>query len=298
MRLLVLFVAAAIAASAQNAQQGVPENALMRVSEHVHAIVGFPNIAIVSGSRATLVVDTGMGQRNGAVIVRELAKLPHTPVLYLTTTHFHPEHATGEQAFPAGTVLIRPSAQQQELEKRGAEFIEMFSSRSEQNKELLKDVHLRKPDIVFDKETTLDLGGVTGRLMWLGPAHTIGDEIIFVKEDSVLIPGDIVQSKLVPNMPNSDANVKNWLAILDQLAALKPSYIVPDHGALGDGSLIAQEKAFLGALQQRALELKRAGTPVEQAAQTLTVEFKAKYPDWQNMNPVGNVVRRVYEEAQ
>jgi hypothetical protein len=44
--------------------------------------------------------------------------------------------------------------------------------------------------------------------------------------------------------------------------------------------------------------LKRAGTPVEQAAQTLTVEFKTKYPAWQNMNPVGNVVRRVYEEAQ
>jgi glyoxylase-like metal-dependent hydrolase (beta-lactamase superfamily II) len=174
----------------------------------------------------------------------------------------------------------------------------MFSSRSEQNKELLKDVHLRKPDIVFDKETKLDLGGVTARLMWLGPAHTIGDEIIFVEEDSVLIPGDIVQSKLVPNMPNPDANVENWLAILDRLAVLKPRYIVPDHGALGDGSLIAQEKAFLAALQGRALELKRAGTPVEQAAQTLTAEFKTKYPDWQNMNPVGNVVRRVYEEAQ
>jgi glyoxylase-like metal-dependent hydrolase (beta-lactamase superfamily II) len=297
MRLLVLFVAAA-AALAQNAPQGVPENALMRVSQHVHAIVGFPNIAIVSGSRATLVVDTGMGERNGAVIVRELAKLPQTAVLYLTTTHFHPEHATGEQAFPASTVLIRPTAQQQELERRGQEFIEMFSSRSEPNKELLKDVHLRKPDIVFDKETKLDLGEATVRLMWLGPAHTIGDEIIFVEEDSVLIPGDIVQNKLVPNMPNSDANVKNWLAILDQLAALKPRYIVPDHGALGDGSLIGQEKAFLATLQVRALELKRAGTPVEQAAQTLTAEFKTKYPDWQNMNPVGNVVRRVYEEAQ
>src|SRR5579871_2129924 len=125
MRLLVLFAAVATAL-AQNGPQGVPENALMRVSEHVHAIVGFPNIAIVSGLRATLVVDTGMGRRNGAVIVRELAKLPHTAVLYLTTTHFHPEHATGEQAFPPNTVLIRPAAQQQELERRGQEFIQMF----------------------------------------------------------------------------------------------------------------------------------------------------------------------------
>ncbi len=296
--ILVGFLLAGAALWAQTAPQGVPENAVTRVSEHVYAIIGFPNIAIVVGKRATLVADTGMGPRNGAIIVREVNKLAHNPILYLTTTHFHPEHATGEQAFPPDTVLIRDRAQQEELEKRGQEYIDLFSSRSAQNKELLKDVKLRKPDILFEKEAKLDLGEVTARLFWLGPAHTMGDELIFVEEDSVLIPGDIVQNKLVPNMPNSDANVKNWLAILDKLEPLHPRFVVPDHGALGDGSLIAKEKAFLLALQTRALELKKQGTPVEQAAQTLTAEFKTKYPDWENMNPVGNVVRRVYEESQ
>ncbi len=296
--ILVGFLLAGAALWAQTAPQGVPENAVTRVSEHVYAIIGFPNIAIVVGKRATLVADTGMGPRNGAIIVREVNKLAHNPILYLTTTHFHPEHATGEQAFPPNTVLIRDRAQQEELEKRGQEYIDLFSSRSAQNKELLKDVKLRKPDILFEKEAKLDLGEVTARLFWLGPAHTMGDELIFVEEDSVLIPGDIVQNKLVPNMPNSDANVKNWLAILDKLEPLHPRFVVPDHGALGDGSLIAKEKAFLLALQTRALELKEQGTPVEQAAQTLTAEFKTKYPDWENMNPVGNVVRRVYEESQ
>jgi glyoxylase-like metal-dependent hydrolase (beta-lactamase superfamily II) len=301
-RTVVMPLLAAAAALAQNssapAPQGVPENAVTRISDHVYAIVGFPNIAIVVGRRATLVVDTGMGERNGAVIVRETAKLSHNPLLYLTTTHFHPEHATGEQAFPPNTLLIRPIAQQVEMEKRGREFIELFSSRSAQNKELLKDVKLRKPDIVFDQEAKLDLGEVTARLFWLGPAHTIGDELIFVEEDSVLIPGDIVQNKLVPNMPNSDASVKNWLVILNKLEPLHPRFVVPDHGALGDGSLIGQEKAFLLNLQRRALEMKKEGMSADQAGQTLTAEFKMKYPDWGNMNPVANVVRRVYEEAQ
>jgi glyoxylase-like metal-dependent hydrolase (beta-lactamase superfamily II) len=263
----------------------------------VYAIVGFPNIAIVTGSRATLVVDTGMGRQNGAVIVREVSKLSHAPLLYLTTTHYHPERATGEQAFPPNTLLIRPAAQQEEMEKHGQEFIERFSGMNAQFKELLKDVKLRKPDMVFDKETRLDLGGVIARLFWLGPAHTAGDELIFVEEDRTLISGDIVQDKLVPNMPNSDANVKNWIVILDKLEPLHPRYVVPDHGALGDGSLIAKEKAFLQAIQQRFLELKRQGTPVEQAAQTVTAEFKTKYPDWTNINAAANVVRRVYEEA-
>jgi len=287
------------AAWAQNTPpQGVPENAVTRVSEHVYAIIGYPNIAIVMGRHATLVVDTGMGPRNGAVVVREAQKLAHNPLLYLTTTHFHPEHAMGEQAFPPNTLLIRPAAQQEEMEKRGAEYIERFSKQSAQNKELLKDVKLRKPDIVFDKEAKLDLGGVTARLFWLGPAHTIGDELIFVEGDKTLISGDVVQNKLVPFIPNADSSVKNWLAILDKLAPLAPRFVVPDHGSLGDGSLIAQQKAFLTAFHKRALELSRQGTSVDQAAQILTAELKAKYPDWEQLNAVPNLVRRIYEEGE
>ena len=287
----------AAAAWAQN-PQGVPENQTQQVSDHVYAIVGFPNIAMVVGSRATLVVDTGMGPKNGAVIVREVQKLTKNATLYLTTTHFHPEHSAGEQAFPPQTILIRNSAQQQEMERKGQEYLNLFSSRSAQNKELLQGVKLRNPDIVFDREANLDLGGVTARLFWLGPAHTLGDELIFVEPDSTLIPGDIVQNKQVPNMPNEDASVQGWLAVLDQLAPLKPRHIVPDHGPLGDGSLIAQEKNFLFEVQKRALEQKRAGTPVEDAAKLLTDEFKVKYPDWPNMGPLANIVRRVYAESK
>jgi glyoxylase-like metal-dependent hydrolase (beta-lactamase superfamily II) len=280
------------------AQQSMmlPENSITSVSEHVHAIVGFPNIGIIVGDRATLVVDTGLGPRNGAIVVKQAEKLAKAPNLYLTTTHFHPEHAMGEQAFPPRTVIIRPAVQQDELIKHGAELMNLFRGLSPQAKELLADVKLRNPDIVFNKEITLDLGGVTARLFWLGPAHTQGDELIMVEPDSVLLPGDIVQDKIVPNMPNADASVKGWLAILDQLEPLKPRLIVPDHGALGDGSLIAKERAFLMELQARSLELKREGKSADEAGKMVTAEFKTKYPDWQTMGPVANVVKRVYAE--
>jgi glyoxylase-like metal-dependent hydrolase (beta-lactamase superfamily II) len=292
-----LLSGAAVMAIAQTATQGVPENATQRVSEHVYAIVGFPNIAIVVGKTATLVVDTGMGAKNGAVIVREVGKLTKNPALYLTTTHFHPEHATGEQAFPATTKLIRNRVQQEEMDLHGKEFIDLFSSRSAQNKELLEGVKLRKPDILYDTEYQLDLGEVTARLFWLGPAHTKGDELIFVEGDSVLIPGDIVQSKLIPNMPNSDASVKGWLAILDKLEPLKPRFIVPDHGQLGDGSLIEKEKDFLTELEARALDLKGKGVAVEEAATQVTADMKSKFPDWTG-NGLPNAVHRVYEQEK
>lgn len=295
---LLVLGALGTAIGLSQAPQGVPENAVTRVSEHVYAIVGFPNVAFVVGTRASLAVDTGMGPHNGTIVAREAQKLAKGPVLYLTTTHFHPEHAAGESAFPVNTILIRPSVQQDEVDRRGAEYIDLFSSRSAQNKELLQGVKLRKADVVFDREAALDLGGVTARLFWWGAAHTKGDELIFVPEDSVLIPGDIVQSKLVPNMPNEDASVKGWLSLLDRLEPLKPRLVVPDHGALGDGSLIGKERAFLLDVQQRALELKSKGTPVEAAGKLLQTELKGKYPDWENMNPVPNIVRRVYEEAR
>jgi len=144
----------------------------------------------------------------------------------------------------------------------------------------------------------LDLGGVTARLFWLGAAHTKGDELIFVEEDSVLFPGDIVESKLFPMMPNEDATLKGWLAILDKLEPLKPRFIVPDHGMLGEGSLIGRERAILMELQGRALELKRQGTSVEDAGRLLTAEFLAKYPDWGNTGGIPNAVMRVYVEVK
>jgi glyoxylase-like metal-dependent hydrolase (beta-lactamase superfamily II) len=159
-------------------------------------------------------------------------------------------------------------------------------------------VKLRQADIVFDREAKLDLGGLTVRLFWWGAAHTKGDELIFVDQDSVLIPGDIVQNKLVPNMPNEDASVKGWLAILDKLEPLKPRFVVPDHGALGDGSLIAKERAFLADVQKRSLALRARGIGVDEAGKMVQAELKTAYPDWENLNPVPNIVRRVYEEAK
>jgi glyoxylase-like metal-dependent hydrolase (beta-lactamase superfamily II) len=268
-----------------------------RVSDHVYAIMGFPNIAIVAGSRATLVVDTGLGPRNGATVMRVVKKLATGQKLFLTTTHFHAEHTAGEAGFPAETILIRPAVQQEEAEKSAAAMIARFSTLSAQNGELLAGVKLRAPDLVFDTEAKLDLGGVTARLLWFGAGHTKGDELIFIEPDSTLIPGDIVQDKLVPRVNSGEGTPQGWLALLDRVALLKPSYIIPDHGELGDGSLIAKERAFIVDLQSRALALKRQGVPVGDAGKQLTAEFKAKYPDWGNLELVASFVERVYAES-
>jgi glyoxylase-like metal-dependent hydrolase (beta-lactamase superfamily II) len=285
-------------ARAQYEQPLVSEDTLTHVSEHVYVLMGFPNIGIVVGNRGTLVIDTGVGERNGATALRVAQKLAKGPNLYLTTTHYHTEHTTGEQAFPANTVLIRSAVQQEEMNERIGAHMDRFRAQSAQNKELLKEVRLRPPDILFDHELKLDLGGVTARLFWLGGGHTKGDELIFVEQDSVLLPGDLVQNKLFPMMADDTASMKQWLIVLDQLAPLNPRLIVPDHGALGDSSLISKQHAILKELQQRVLELKRQGTSLDDAGGILTAEFQRKYPDWGNSPSLPNVVKRIYAEGE
>ena len=65
------------------------------------SVGGVPNVGIVVGNRATLVIDTGLGQRNGETVMREVQKVSKNSELYLATTHFHPEHDLGASAFPA-----------------------------------------------------------------------------------------------------------------------------------------------------------------------------------------------------
>jgi glyoxylase-like metal-dependent hydrolase (beta-lactamase superfamily II) len=257
--------------------------------------MGWPNIAIIVGDRAVLVVDTGLGARNGSTISRVVSKLAPNRKLFLTTTHFHPEHASGETGFPPATILIRDAVQQQEMEQHGKEMVEMFAARSPQQRELLADATLRVPDITFDTEAKLDLGGVTARLLWLGGAHTKGDELTFVEPDATLVSGDVVQDKVVPNIYREGGTPTTWLAVLDKIAALHVRHVLPDHSKPGDGSMVLREKAFISDLRTSVLELKKKSVSADDAGKQLNVDFKAKYPDWPNMNVAG-FVRSIYAE--
>jgi glyoxylase-like metal-dependent hydrolase (beta-lactamase superfamily II) len=305
MRAAVLTAAVmwAAGAAAQMPPPNLSENTT-RVSEHVQVILGFPNIAIVTGDRGTLVVDTGLGPSNGATIARAAKKLAKGSKLYLATTHFHPEHAAGEGGFPAETILVRNAVQEQELIDHGDELLALFNRLSPEYAKLLQGVgKLRTPDVVFENEMTVDLGGVRARLLWLGAAHTKGDQLVLVETDGVLISGDVVQNKVVPGVAGEGGSFTSWLAVLDKLEALKPRYVIPDHSRPGDGSLIAAERAFLVDMRARALALKKQGLTAGDAGKRLADDFKMAYPewaanpDWPNVNSIGGFTQRVYAEA-
>ena len=304
---MLRFVAGFLTAAAALAQFPSPTltETSTKVSDHVYMTAGFPNVVYVIGDAATLVVDTGLGNGNGAVVARVAKRLAKGPKLFLTTTHYHPEHAAGVGAFPPETILIRPAVQQQELEREGEQTMTFFRN-SPQYADSLKGLGpLRPADITFDNEAKLDLGGgVTVRLMFLGAGHTASDELILVDPDRALITGDIVQNKVVPSVASSGGSFASWLTVLDKLAPLQPKIVVPTHSKVGDGSLIASESAFIRDMQTRVAALKRSGVSAADAAKRLTDVFRMNYPewvgntDWPNVNSMTGMVTRLYAEAR
>lgn len=275
----------------------LPENAVEQVSPHVYVIEGFPNIGIIVGDKATLVVDTGLGRRNGALVARAARKLSTKgQKLYLTTTHFHPEHASGQVGFPADTTVIRNQTQQTELDADGARTIALFAGRSAQMGQVLQGASVGPADILYQRALDLDLGGVHAQLRYFGAAHTRGDEIVFVPEDSVLVPGDVVQNEVSPNISCDSCSPRQWIAVLDQVAPLKPRLILPDHGGMGGDELIAQERAFLVDLQTRAMALRAQGQSAAQAGRTIAAEFAVKYKGWQSLANVPRSVQSAYAD--
>jgi glyoxylase-like metal-dependent hydrolase (beta-lactamase superfamily II) len=278
----------------------VKENATVKVSRHAYVIpdgnvVLVPNIGIVVGTKATLVVDTGMGRRNGEAVIREVAKVSKNARLYLVTTHFHAEHVAGIAAFPSNTTFVISRQQQKDLDELGPDLTKRFAGFSPGIAALLTDAPVRRADVLFDREHVIDLGGVRVRLLALGSTHTPGDTMAFVEQDRVLFAGDVVMNH-VPVAFSQTSSVPTWVSVLKQLEPLRPSVIVPAHGPVGDGSLIAQQRAVFEGLQARVRELKAQGKAADEAATMLTAEFQTQHPDWTAANRVGGMVKSLYAE--
>lgn len=278
----------------------VQANATQKISAHVYAIEdkdttpGVPNVGFVVGTRAALVIDTGMGERNGRTVLAEVEKIAGDKQLYLVTTHVHPEHDLGAGAFPATTKMIRSEDQLKDIREFGYQLRDAFMKRSAVNAELLKGATFRKADITFDKEYTLDLGGVTAHILAMGANHTRGDTAIFVPEDRVLFTGDVAM-KGMPSFASPYSTVSHWLMSLDALDALNPKIVVPSHGPIGDATYIASYRAYLTAIRDRAAALKKEGKSQDEAVKTIVDEMKAKYPDTGRLT---GAARAAYTEAK
>jgi len=255
-----------------------------------------PNIGVVVGDDAALVVDTGMGRRNGERLLERVRELSDKPLL-LTLTHFHPEHGWGAQAFKGVATIVYNRAQREELEEKFGPFVELFSSFGPEIAELLADVRLVRPDVVYSGgDAELDLGGVTVQLNYHGPAHTRGDQIVLLPGERVLFAGDLVENRFFPILPDDDAHGSEWIALLERMEALEVTTVVPGHGEVGDAALIGDVREYLEYVRRRVNEAAASDTSLEDAKLQLEPEIRSQYATWDNEIWIGFAIESFYRE--
>lgn len=265
----------------------IPRGATRQVAEGVHVIPDHriplvPNVGLVEGPEGVLVVDTAMGPANGERVLAELRELTDQPRVLVTLTHFHPEHGFGAQVLrPVGT-LVYNRAQALELADKGEEYVAMFRTFGPGVAGQLEGVELVAPDLVYDGRATVDLGGgLLAELIEHGPAHTRGDQVIFLPREGVLFTGDLVENRLLPIVPpDGDVRASRWIEVLEELERLAPAVVVPGHGEPAGTELIAEARDYLVGVRARVGELRADGADDAALRAALEQELTAQYVDW------------------
>jgi glyoxylase-like metal-dependent hydrolase (beta-lactamase superfamily II) len=206
--------------------------------------------------------------------------------LYLTTTHFHPEHAFGAQVFAGRATFLVNRAQADDLAVKGPGYLDMFRGLGEPVARQLEGVQLATPDLVYGDAHDLDLGGRVVRLRATGRAHSKGDQVITVPDDGVMFTGDLVETgqfAIFPWFPPHDTDVSGtrWIAVMERLAAQRPRVVVPGHNDIDGPGLLSDVRAYLELLRDETWRRRDSAMSEDTIAEEVTALMIKRHPDWE-----------------
>jgi glyoxylase-like metal-dependent hydrolase (beta-lactamase superfamily II) len=268
----------------------VASNAIQEVADGVWVIPDsnhtllVPNIGIIVGSRATLVIDTGFGPDNARAVLEQAHRIGGGRPVFLTHTHFHPEHGFGANVVAEEVIIVYNEAQWSELQEKGFTVLRMFTDRMPTLAPMLEGVELVRPDIRYAGSLTLDLGGRDIEFQEVGGAHSRGDQAILIRgSKSVLFTGDLVEERYFPILADNESHVVPWIDRLKRLEHLNPELVVPGHGLIGGSELIVNYRKYFEFAKRRVEELRAAGEQPEPViVERVSAELLELHPDWKN----------------
>lgn len=243
-----------------------------------------PNVGVIVGDRAALVIEAGLGPRSGTVVREAAEELAGERPLFLTLTHFHPEHGFGAQAFVEAVTIVYNREQRDEFREKSAGYLEQFRGFGGRVAEQLEGVEFVDPHVVYDGAADLDLGGKIVQLRSRGPAHSRGDQTVFLPDERILFTGDLVEVRFFPIFSPFDADVdgSRWIGVLEDLRRLAPEVVVPGHGEISDADVIGPPRDYLALLRDETERLAGEGNDADAIIAILEPRMRDLHPDWDN----------------
>ena len=256
-----------------------------------------PNIGVILGAEAALVVDTGMGPVNGLKVLDAAKRIAGTRRLIVTLTHFHPEHGFGAQVFKGSARIIYNTAQRDELKAKGDGYLAMFKGFGPGVAAALEGTEIVVPDETYDGSTKeIDLGSRQVELRTWGLAHTRGDQIVWLPAERILFTGDLAEERIFPIFPwfppnDADLDAARWAGILTELESWNPKIVVPGHGSVGSAEILRAVRDYMLDLGRRVATERRSGKDADKIIAELAPKVRAEHPDWDSPEWIDFAIR-------
>lgn len=302
-----------------------------KVREGVYHAVGTGTLSVVGNSSVivnddhVIVVDDHVSPAAAAVLLEEIRRITDKPVRYVVNTHFHYDHAHGNQVFGPDVRIIGHEYTRYMLSDRRSFNMPLYQAYvggmpktiadlqaraaaetdaaakerllaqariAENNLASQRELQPVAPDITLTSELTLHSGAREIQIRHLGRAHTAGDIVVYLPRERVVITGDMMPAGTA-NM--SDAYPDEWVTTLENLKKLDFDTILPGHGdAFTDRAKIDYMQAWVRDAWTDVGRLKAQGLSAEEASRRVDLtRHRDHFPTIQPGFPLIGV-QRIY----
>jgi glyoxylase-like metal-dependent hydrolase (beta-lactamase superfamily II) len=194
-------------------QQPQPPITMEKVTDNLWVIMQHGgNVAVMPTSEGVILVDDKFAQ-DAPEIVAKVKSLTDKPIRYVLNTHQHGDHTGGNEALMAQNAQV------------------LITKRARAN--MVEGKQPGLPQITFNDETQVFLGGKEVDAKYVGRGHTNGDAVVYFPSERVLHTGDLFVSSGAPFCDTANGgSIKDWDATIRKALELDFDTVIPGHGAV------------------------------------------------------------------
>ena len=275
----------------------LPEPEVVEVSAGVFAYIQHDgswclnNPAFVAAADQVIAIDACATERRTRLFREAIGRLSEQPVHTLVNTHAHLDHTFGNYLFAEDAVIVGHANCRAEILHDAPE----LPARARQMFPSVEwgAIEVVAPSLTFEERLSLYAGELELELIYVSPAHTNTDVVVWLPERKVVIAGDIVFHRGTPFALMG--SVAGWLEALDRLRALGAETIVPGHGPVAGPEVLDGVADYLRFVQQSARAGFEAGAAPLEVARELDL---GRFGEWTDSERIVGNLHRAYSELR
>lgn len=275
----------------------LPEPEIVEVSDGVFAYIQHDgswclnNPAFVTAGDQVIAVDACATERRTRLFRDAIAQISEQPVRTLINTHAHLDHTFGNYLFAEDAVIVGHA-------NCRAEILHDAPQLPDRARQMFPSVEwgaieVVAPSVTFEERLSLYAGELELQLIYVSPAHTNTDAIVWLPERKLVIAGDIVFHQGTPFALMG--SVAGWLDALERVRALGAETIIPGHGPVAGPEVLDDVADYLRFVQQSAKAGYEGGASPLNVARDLDL---GRFGEWTDTERIVGNLHRAYSELR